>query len=666
MQRSKAHPSAVPVLPEVGQFALILALSLAVCQTVLPLVGAHRGDTAMMGVARTAALGHFLFVAVAFGCLTYAFLSDDFSVLYVANHSQLSLPTLYKVSAVWGAHEGSLLMWILILAGWTLAVSRFSSGLPDAFAARVIGVLGFLSIGFLLFALLTSNPFDRLIPAAADGGDLNPLLQDPGLAIHPPLLYIGYVGFSVAFAFAIAAMISGDLDQKWAKWTRPWTTVAWLFLTLGIALGSWWAYYELGWGGWWFWDAVENASFMPWLIGTALIHSLAVTEKRGLFKSWTLLLAISAFSLSLLGTFLVRSGIIVSVHAFATDPTRGFFILTFLAIVVIGALVLFAWRAPSLDSDVGFGLLSRETFLLLNNVLLVVATALVLIGTLSPLVIEMATGGKISIGPPWFNVAFLVPMLPLVILLGMGMHTAWRIQDASSWWRVLRIPALVAIVAGILIPLAIYGRISVLLVVGSAAAVWIVVSSLIQPLRSLRREKGAAGITRSALGMCVAHLGMGLFVLGVTIVSAFGVESDQALQPGESIEVAGYEFHMVGLSNVQGPNFSAIEAEIEIRDGADIVATIRPQKRQYLVQRSPMTEAGIRAGLDKDLFVALGDQLGNNTWSVRVQYKPLIRLIWLGALIMALGGLIAISDRRYRSDKRKATAPAPKAAEATA
>ena len=646
------------MIPEIGHFALILALALAICQTIIPLVGAHRGDAAMMGVGRSAAYGQFLLVAVSFACLTYAFLTSDFSVLYVANHSQLALPNLYKVSAVWGAHEGSLLLWILLQAAWTVAVARFSSGVPEAFAARVIGVLGFLSVGFLLFALLTSNPFDRLIPAPADGGDLNPLLQDPGLAIHPPLLYIGYVGFSVAFAFAIAAMISGNLDQKWAKWTRPWTTVAWMFLTLGIALGSWWAYYELGWGGWWFWDAVENASFMPWLIGTALIHSLAVTEKRGLFKSWTLLLAITAFSLSLLGTFLVRSGIIVSVHAFATDPTRGFFILTFLAIVVIGALVLYAWRAPSLDSDVGFSVLSRETFLLLNNVLLVVATALVLIGTLAPLVVEMMTGGKISIGPPWFNVAFLVPMLPLIILLGMGMHTAWRTQKADTWWRVLRIPAIVAIVLGVVIPLFIYGRVSILLVVGCGAAAWIVITSLIQPIRSILREKGTAGITRSALGMSVAHLGMGLFVIGVTIVSAFGIESDQALQPGESIEVGGFEFHMVGLSNVRGPNFSAIEAEIEIRDDGELVDTIRPQKRQYLVQKSWMTEAGIRAGLDKDLFVALGDQLGQNAWSVRIQYKPLIRFIWLGALVMALGGLIAISDRRYRRGSRETEATA--------
>jgi cytochrome c-type biogenesis protein CcmF len=654
------------MFPEIGQFALILALSLAVCQTVLPLVGAHRGDVAMMGVARTAATGQFLFVAVAFGCLTYAFVTDDFSVLYVANHSQLALPTVYKVSAVWGAHEGSLLLWILLLAAWTVAVARFSSGLPDAFAARVIGILGALSIGFLLFILLTSNPFDRLVPAAADGGDLNPLLQDPGLAIHPPLLYIGYVGFSVAFAFAIAAMISGDLDRTWARWTRPWTTLAWLFLTLGIALGSWWAYYELGWGGWWFWDAVENASFMPWLIGTALIHSLAVTEKRGLFKSWTLLLAISAFSLSLLGTFLVRSGIIVSVHAFATDPTRGFFILTFLAIVVIGALALYAWRAPSLDTDVGFSLVSRETFLLLNNVLLVVATAVVLFGTLSPLIVEMATGGKISMGPPWFNFAFLIPTVPLVILVGMGMHAAWRTQEMSSLSRTLRIPAIIALVLGVAVPLFIYGRVSIMLVVGCAAAFWIVISALIPIVRSLRREKGAAGITRSALGMSIAHLGVGLFVIGVTIVSAFGVESDRALAPGETIEVAGYQFEMRELRNVQGPNFSAIEAEIEIRKNGEYVATVLPQKRQYLVQKSWMTEAGIRAGLDKDLFVALGDQLGNGGWSVRIQYKPLIRFIWLGALIMALGGLVAISDRRYRVNVREKEKASEGAAEAPA
>lgn len=636
------------MIPEIGHFALILALSLAVCQGVLPLIGAHRNDSAMMSVARTAAYGQFLFVAISFGCLIWAFVHDDFSVLYVANHSQLSLPTGYKVSAVWSAHEGSLLMWILLLAGWTTAVARFNVGVPEILIARVIGVLGLLAVGFLLFALLTSNPFERLIPAAMDGADLNPLLQDPGLAIHPPLLYVGYVGFSVAFAFAIAAMISGDLDQNWARWTRPWTIVAWLFLTLGIALGSWWAYYELGWGGWWFWDAVENASFMPWLIGTALIHSLAVTERRGLFISWTLLLSISAFSLSLLGTFLVRSGIIVSVHAFATDPTRGFFILAFLAIVVIGALALYAWRAPALDSAVGFSPLSRETFLLLNNVLLVVATTLVLMGTLAPLIVEMINGSKISIGPPWFEIAFLVPMIPLVLLLGLGMHTAWRKQSKGPWIRLLRWPAIGAVVIGIVLPLMFYGRVSLLLVVGCAAAIWIVLTSLMQPLRSWRRKAGAAAITRSALGMSVAHLGMGLFVIGVTIVSAFGVESDRAMRPGETLEVAGFEFELREVREVEGPNYTAIEGVVEVRRDGEFVATVRPQKRQYLVQKNWMTEAGIHPAWNKDLFVALGDQLGEGAWSVRIQYKPMIRFIWLGALVMALGGLVSVTDRRYR------------------
>ena len=644
------------MIPEVGQFALILALSLAICQGVLPLLGAQRNNAAMMSVARSAAAGQFFFVAISFACLIWAFLHDDFSVLYVANHSQLSLPTAYKISAVWSAHEGSLLMWLLLLAGWTVAVAGFSSELPDKMVARVIGVLGLLSVGFLLFAILTSNPFERLVPAAVDGADLNPLLQDPGLAIHPPILYVGYVGFSVAFAFAIAAMISGELDQQWAKWTRPWTTVAWLFLTIGIALGSWWAYYELGWGGWWFWDPVENASFMPWLVGTALIHSLAVTERRGLFKSWTLLLAISAFSLSLLGTFLVRSGILVSVHAFASDPTRGYFILIFLAIVVIGALILYAWRAPKMDSAAGFGLLSRETFLLLNNVLLVVAATLILLGTLAPLIVEMLNGGKISIGPPWFEIAFLVPMIPLIFLLGLGMHTAWRQQNKSPWQRLLRMPAIAAVIVGVVLPLLFYGRVSLLLAVGCSAAVWIVISSLIQPLRSWRRKDGTAGISRSALGMSIAHLGMGLFVIGVTIVSAFGVEADRSMRVGESVEVAGLQFELRELRQVNGPNYSATEGVIDVRREGDFIATVRPQERQYLVQRNLMTEAGIHPAWNKDLFVALGEDLGGGAWSVRIQYKPMIRFIWIGAFIMALGGLISVSDRRYRS--RAAAEPA--------
>jgi cytochrome c-type biogenesis protein CcmF len=636
------------MIPEIGHFALILALALAVVQGVLPLVGAHRNDATLMGAARSAAYGQLFFVVIAYACLTYAFLNNDFSVLYVANHSQLSLPTMYKVTAVWGGHEGSVLLWILLLAAWTVAVGFFSKGLPDAFVARVVGVLGLLSIGFLLFALLTSNPFDRLSPAPPDGSDLNPLLQDPGMAFHPPMLYVGYVGFSVAFAFAIAAMLSGNLDRAWARWTRPWTVVAWIFLTLGIALGSWWAYYELGWGGWWFWDPVENASFMPWLIGTALIHSLAVAEKRCLFKSWTLLLAIAAFSLSLLGTFLVRSGIIVSVHAFATDPERGVFILGFLGIVILSALVLYAWRAPSLDSEAGFRPMSRETFLLLNNVLLVIATVVVFFGTLAPLVYEVLGMGKISIGPPWFNLVFLLPMLPLTLLIGIGMQTAWRHQPASGMWKRLRIPAAVAVVAGVLIPGILYGRFGVMVSVGMIAALFIIGTAVIDPIRSWRRAEGAAKITAATLGMSVAHLGVGLFVIGVTLVSAFNIETDQSMRAGQTLDVAGHQFELRELRQVQGPNFSAIEGSVEIRRDGEFVAEVRPQKRQYLVQKNWMTEAGIQVHWNKDLFIALGDQLGNDTWSVRIQYKPMIRFIWLGALVMALGGLIAITDRRYR------------------
>ena len=653
------------MIPEIGQFALILALSLALAQGIVPLIGAHRNDAKMMAVARTAANGHFFFVAISFAALVWAFLQSDFSVAYVANNSQLDLPTLYKVSAVWGAHEGSLLLWILILAIWTVAVGRFSHNLPDAFAARVIGVLGLLSVGFLLFTILTSNPFTRLSPAPPDGADLNPLLQDPGLAIHPPMLYVGYVGFSVAFAFAIAAMLSGDLDQRWAKWTRPWTTVAWLFLTLGIALGSWWAYYELGWGGWWFWDPVENASFMPWLVGTALIHSLAVTEKRGLFKSWTLLLAISAFSLSLLGTFLVRSGIIVSVHAFATDPTRGYFILAFLAVVIVSALMLYAWRAPSLDSEAGFKPVSRETFLLLNNILFVIAAVLVFVLTLAPLFYEIFGLGKISVGPPIFDLAFIIPMLPLLVLVGLGMHSAWRMQPLDGWLRRFRWPAAAALALGVAVPGLMYGSFGIMVFVGVTVAGWVMASSLIEPIRAWRREKGRAGMTRTMIGMTTAHFGVGLFTLGVTMVTAYGIETDRALKVGDHVEVAGYDFELRELRDVQGPNYIAREGVVEIRDTGSYVGTVRPQKRQYQVQKSWMTEAGIHALWNKDLFVALGDPLSDDAWSVRIQYKPMIRFIWLGCLIMALGGAIAASDRRYRVPAReKAGKLSGKAAEA--
>ncbi len=636
------------MIPEIGHFALILALSLALCQGIMPLFGAHRGDKALMAVARPAAIGQLVFVAISFACLIWSFLESDFSLLYVANHSQIALPTLYKISAVWSAHEGSMVLWILLMAVWTVAVGRYSHHLPEDFSARVIGVLGMLSAGILLFTLLTSNPFERLIPAPMDGADLNPLLQDFGLAIHPPILYVGYVGFSVAFAFAIAAMLSGNLDQSWARWTRPWTVWAWSFLTVGIGLGSWWAYYELGWGGWWFWDPVENASFMPWLVGTALIHSLAVTEKRGLFKSWTLLLAISAFSLSLLGTFLVRSGILVSVHAFATDPSRGIFILVFLGIVIGGALALYAWRAPGLDSSVGFRPLSRETFLLLNNVLLVIAATLILLGTLSPLVMEVLGMGKISIGPPWFGIAFALPMIPLVLLMGVGLHTAWRSQAPESLFRGLRIPAVIALIVGGLIPGLVYGRFGVLVTIGSIAAFWIVATAVLPVIRSIRRKRGTPGITRATLGMSVAHIGVGFFVFGVTITSAFSIETDHRMVPGQPVEVAGFEFELRNLRNVNGPNYRAVEGEIDVSKDGEFIAQLRPQERTYRVQKSPMTEAGILATWNRDLFVALGEPLGGEAWSVRLQYKPMIRFIWLGCLVMAFGGIIAASDRRYR------------------
>jgi len=638
------------MIPEIGHFALILALSLAACQGVMPLIGAHRGDEALMAVARPAAHGQFMFVVISFACLAWAFLNDDFSVLYVANHSQLALPDVYKFSAVWGAHEGSLLLWILMLSAWTISVGRYSKKLPVSFASRVLGVLGLLSCGFMLFTLLTSNPFERIL-APADGADLNPLLQDPGLAIHPPILYAGYVGFSVAYAFADAAMLRGNLDRSWARWTRPWTIWAWCFLTVGIALGSWWAYYELGWGGWWFWDPVENASFMPWLVGTALIHSLAVTEKRGLFKSWTLLLAITAFSLSLLGTFLVRSGILVSVHAFATDPARGIFILIFLGVAIGGALLLYAWRAPALDSNAGFRAMSRETFLLLNNVLLVIAATLMLFGTLYPLIADVTNAGKISVGAPWFEIAFVIPMLPLLLLIGIGMHTAWRSQNWQALIGQLKMPAIVALAAGLALPVLIYGRFGILVTIGVIAAFWIMAAAMIEPIRSWRRTSGTPAIKRSVLGMSVAHFGVGFFVLGISIVKAFSVEVDLSMTPGESVEVAGFNFQLREFRNVQGPNFQAIEGEIEVRQNGEFIGELRPQKRTYLVQQNPMTEAGILAGWNKDLFVALGEPLGNGAWSVRLQYKPMIRFIWLGALIMALGGIIAASDRRYQFRK---------------
>ena len=636
---------------ELGLFSLIIALLLSCAQAWFGLAGPALGNRRWMAAARPAVTGQWVFVAMSFGVLAWAFYKNDFSVLYVANNSNSELPTFYRFAAVWGAHEGSLLLWALALSTWSVAVGAFSKDLPETYAARLLGVLGVVSVGFQLFILLTSSPFERLIPAAADGRDLNPLLQDPALAIHPPMLYIGYVGFSVAFAFAVAALLEGRLDEKWARWARPWTTLAWLFLTVGIALGSWWAYYELGWGGWWFWDPVENASFMPWLVGTALIHSLAVTEKRGLFKSWTLLLAITTFSLSLLGTFLVRSGVLVSVHAFASDPSRGLFILAFLGVCVGGSLALFAWRGPALRTRGGFDTVSRESFILLNNLLLLVAAALILIGTLYPLFLDALNMGKISVGPPYFNVVFLIPTLPLVFLLAIGMHSTWKKAKLEDMRKPLVVLFTAALAFGLIVPIVAYGKFHIMTVIGLTAGVWVILSSLYEPFQRLRLKQS---ISRGVLGMTVAHIGVGLFAIGITVTQTYRVEKDVALKPGDSVTLEGYEFLFKSTKQVQGPNYDAVESEVLItRDGKE-VATLHPQKRVYRVQKSPMTESGIEVDWNRDLFVAMGDDLGAGAWSVRVQYKPMVRFIWLGALVMALGGLIAISDRRYRTRKETA------------
>ncbi|MCC7257431.1 MAG: heme lyase CcmF/NrfE family subunit [Gammaproteobacteria bacterium] len=640
------------MIPEFGQLCLSLAFCLAVAQAVLPLAGAQWNRSAWMAVAIPAAAGQAVFALGAFGALAWSFLANDFTVAYVATHSNRALPAVYRFAAVWGGHEGSLLLWIVLLALWTAAVAALSGRVPREFRSRVIGVIGFVSAGFILFVLLTSNPFLRLLPAPIDGNDLNPLLQDPAMALHPPLLYTGYVGFSVAFAFAVAAMLAGRIDQQWARWARPWTTAAWAFLTLGIALGSWWAYYELGWGGWWFWDPVENASFMPWLVGTALIHSLAVTEKRGLFKGTTLLLAIGAFSLSLLGTFLVRSGVLVSVHAFASDPARGLFILGYLAVVIGVALLLYAWRAPRLDRDIGFKAFSRETFLLVNNLLLSVAAGLILLGTLYPLVLDALGRGKISVGPPYFETVFLIPMLPLLFAVGVGMHTAWRAGDGSAVARRLRWPALAALLAGTVVPWLVYGSGTVLTAVGVVAAAWLVLASLLDPLA--RIAGSGARLTRGALGMQMAHLGLGLSVLGIVITSSHSIVTDQRIAPGETLRLGTYELTFRGTTHVEGPNYLAERGEMALTHAGAPVAVVYPEKRTYRGRESTMTEAGIDARWHRDLFVALGEDLGDGAWSVRLQYKPMVRFIWIGALVMACGGLLAISDRRYRAAVRQA------------
>ena len=641
------------MIPEIGHFALVLALFIALIQTVMPIIGAYRGIPEFMAMGKLAAIAQTLFVSIAFAMLVWSFIENDFSVAYVAANSNSALPIEYRISAVWGAHEGSLLLWVLMLSLWTFAVTIFSKSLPEHFLARVMGVLGFVSVGFLLFILMTSNPFDRLFPAALDGRDLNPLLQDPGLIIHPPMLYMGYVGFSVAFAFAIAALLGGHLDATWARWSRPWTTVAWVFLTLGIALGSWWAYYELGWGGWWFWDPVENASFMPWLAGTALIHSLAVTEKRGAFKSWTVLLAILAFSLSLLGTFLVRSGVLVSVHAFATDPARGVFILAFLVVVIGSSLALYAWRAPNVKGGGKFELFSRETLLLANNVLLIVALATVLMGTLAPLLLDALNLGKISVGPPYFDMVFMPIMLPLVILIGIGPMVSWRQGNASALVRKLRWVAAVSVIIGLAIPLIAMGRTTLMVTAAVSIAAWAILSSAYYLQERLSKQSGLRGLSAGVYGMVIAHMGIGVFVIGVALSSAFSVERDLYMKPGDTVEMNGYVFRLDSVTPTRGPNYNSFKGQVTVTLEGEEVAVLTPEKRTYFVQTMPMTEASIDASLFRDLYVALADQRADGGWAMRVYHKPFQRWIWLGPLMMALGGLLAAIDRRYRASAKR-------------
>jgi len=650
------------MLPELGQFALIMALVMALSQAILPLIGAQRASPALMAVAKPAARAQFLFLALAFGLLVEAFINNDFSVLYVARNSNSALPLFYRISAVWGAHEGSLLLWALVLGVWTFAVTIFNRGLPQYFLARVLGVMGLISTGFLLFMLTTSNPFERMVPAAANGGDLNPLLQDPGLIVHPPMLYTGYVGFSVAFAFAIAALLGGHMDTAWVRWTRPWTTIAWVFLSLGIALGSWWAYYELGWGGWWAWDPVENASFMPWLVGTALIHSLATTEKRGVFMNWTLLLAICAFSLSLLGTFLVRSGVLTSVHAFATDPARGSFILIFLGVVIGGSLTLYSLRAPKTFSDGGsFQLVSRETFLLLNSLLLAIAMFTVLLGTLYPLLAETLGMGKLSVGAPYFNSVFVPIMIPVVLLLGFGQLSRWKADTLARLWQRLRHALLASLVLGVGIA-AMLGMKVIGVAIGLALGLWVIISTgvgLWERVRNRQRPwSGLWHLPRSIYGMSLAHIGFGITVIGITFTSLLSTDVHVRMAPGDDKIFSGYRFHFDSVKKINGPNYRATEALFEIYRGDEQIAVLRPQKRIYLVRSMPMTEAGIKPGLTRDLYISLGEPLGDDAWSVRLYDKPLIRWIWLGAIFMVIGGLFSVSDPRYRLRTRRSHLPA--------
>nr|ART39243.1 H572 [uncultured bacterium] len=639
------------MIPEIGQYAMILALLLAAAQSFFGLAGAWRNAPRWIQATYPAVAGQFVLLALAFGCLIWCFVHNDFSVRMVAAHSNTALPIYYRVAATWGNHEGSLLFWVFVLSIWTLAVAAFSTSLPRPFVARVLGVLGLVSVGFLLFSLATSNPFERLQPAPPDGVDLNPVLQDLGLTIHPPMLYVGYVGFSVAFAFAVAAMLEGKLDQTWARWTRPWTTVAWMFLTAGIALGSWWAYYELGWGGYWAWDPVENSILMPWLLGTALIHSLAVTDKRGLFKSWTLLLAIVAFSFCLLATFMVRSGVLVSVHSFAADPARGIFILAFLVMVIGGSLSLYVWRAPLLRSEAGFDLVSRESFLLFNNILLVVATGVVFGGTMAPFIADLLGHGTLSVGPPYFNPMFMVPMLPLMALVSVGTFSRWKRGQLGESRRRLLGSAVFALVLGLAMILGIYGDRSLLGPIGVVLSLWIILSALIDPVDRLRRR---LSIPPAVLGMTLAHIGLGVTTLGITTMETRMMERDVPMSPGDQVQLGAFAFRLESLAEIEGPNYSATQARITVTHDGKQERVLLPERRNYYVQGQSLAEAALGVGWRRDLLATLGEPLGNGAWSVRLQVRPLMRFVWFGSALMALGGLLATFDRRYR--RRRATA----------
>ncbi|RUO78338.1 heme lyase CcmF/NrfE family subunit [Pseudidiomarina taiwanensis] len=646
------------MIAEIGQMALALALTFSILLAIYPLWGAYKGHSGAMLLARPLAYGQFFFTLVAYIMLTWAFIVHDFSVYYVAANSNTKLPLIYRITAVWGSHEGSFLLWMLMQAGWIAAVAMFSKRMPVTMMARVLAILGLISIGFYSFMLSVSNPFDRALPLIpVDGRDLNPLLQDPGMIIHPPLLYMGYVGFSVAFAFAIAALLAGKLDASWARWSRPWATAAWIFLTLGIAIGSWWAYYELGWGGWWFWDPVENASFMPWLVGTALIHSLAVTEKRGTFKAWTVLLAISAFSLSLLGTFLVRSGVIVSVHAFATDPARGLFILALLVIVIGSSLLLFALRAGAVSSQTRYDFASREVLLLGNNILLMAAMVVVLLGTLLPLVHKELGLGSISIGVPFFNQMYTYLIVPFVLLMGLGPLFRWRRQQLAPLRGSLALALILALGLGYAIPLVLADQVHAMTVLGLVLALWIVLTLVTELKQRIeQRGEGLASLTklgRSHWGMVLGHLGFAITLVGIAAVSQYEVERDVRLAPGDEVTVQGYRFKFAELSQYQGPNFIADHAEFEVYKGERQISYLITEKRFYTVQKTSMTEVGLDAGFTRDLYVALGEPLEDgNAWAVRIYVKPFVRWIWLGAIIMSLGGALAMTDKRYRSQSR--------------